>query len=240
MMEPNSAQLDTDNDGQGDECDDDDDNDTVLDDVDNCRLVPNMDQADFDGNGVGDVCTLDFDKDGVMDADDVCPENNIVSSTDFRNYVTVNLGDANSNNPAPQWEFLNEGAEITQELNSDPGMILGTTRFGSVDYRGTFFVNTQVDDDFVGFVFSYQSNSRFYLVSWKQAGDGSGGQAGVQLKLVDSTTGPGQDLALALWKAAEVQGQTKLLWEDPNKLGWSDKTAYRWEMKHLPAVGLIR
>ncbi|XP_078583878.1 cartilage oligomeric matrix protein-like [Branchiostoma floridae x Branchiostoma japonicum] len=164
----------------------------------------------------------------------------MVSSTDFRNYVTVNLGDANSNNPAPQWEFNNEGAEITQELNSDPGMILGTTKFGSVDYRGTFFVNTQVDDDFVGFVFSYESNSRFYLVSWKQAGDDSGGQAGVQLKLVDSTTGPGQDLALALWKAAEVQGQTKLLWEDPNKLGWSDKTAYRWELKHLPTVGLIR
>ncbi|XP_035662425.1 cartilage oligomeric matrix protein-like [Branchiostoma floridae] len=240
MMEPNSAQLDADHDGQGDACDNDDDNDTVHDDIDNCRLVPNMDQADLNGFGIGDVCSLDFDGDGVIDADDVCPGNNVVSRTDFRNYVTVNLGVSNSNYPAPHWEFFNEGAEITQNLNSNPGIVIGTTKFGSVDYRGTFFVNTQIDDDFMGFVFSYQSNSRFYLVSWKQAGDGGGGQPGVQLKLVNSTTGPSRDLALALWRAAEVQGQTKLLWEDPNKLGWSYKTAYRWELKHLPAVGLIR
>ncbi|XP_066275064.1 cartilage oligomeric matrix protein-like [Branchiostoma lanceolatum] len=189
-----------------DECDDDDDNDTVADDVDNCRLLPNVNQTDFDGNGIGDVCTLDFDNDGVLDADDVCPANNVISSTDFRKYLTVNLGDVNSNSP-PHWEFSNQGAEITQKLNSDPGILLGMTNFGSVEYRGTFFVNTQVDDDFVGFVFSYQSNSRFYLVSWKQAGGGSGGEAGVQLKLVYSTTGPGQDLASALWTADKVQGQ---------------------------------
>ncbi|XP_078574812.1 uncharacterized protein LOC144861014 [Branchiostoma floridae x Branchiostoma japonicum] len=239
VMVPNSEQLDTDDDGQGDECDDDDDNDTVLDDVDNCRLMPNVNQTDFDGNGIGDVCTLDFDNDGVLDADDVCPANDVTSRTDFRKYLTVNLGDSDSNNP-PHWEFSNQGAEIIQKLNSDPGIILGTTNFGSLDYRGTFFVNTQVDDDFVGFVFSYQSNSRFYLASWKQAGDDAGGEAGVQLKLVDSSTGPGQDLASALWQAVKVQGQTKLLWEDPNKLGWSDQTAYRWELKHLPDIGLIR
>lgn len=46
----NSSQLDTDKDGQGDECDDDDDNDGIPDSVppgpDNCRLVPNPDQTD--------------------------------------------------------------------------------------------------------------------------------------------------------------------------------------------------
>ncbi|XP_078594310.1 cartilage oligomeric matrix protein-like [Branchiostoma floridae x Branchiostoma japonicum] len=136
--------------------------------------------------------------------------------------------------------FLQQGAEITQNENSDPGILLGRTNFNSVDYRGTFFVNTHVDDDFVGFVFSYQSNSLFYLVSWKQAGDGSGGEPGVQLKLVNSTTGPSQDLALALWNAANVGGQTKLLWEDANKIGWNDKIAYRWELKHLPSIGFIR
>ncbi|XP_035688625.1 neurogenic locus notch homolog protein 1-like [Branchiostoma floridae] len=235
---PNSQQLDTDKDGAGDVCDDDDDDDAILDDVDNCRLVPNPDNADFDGDGVGDVCTDDYDMDGVLDADDVCPESEVIARTDFRNHQTVNLAGSTSN--LPVWEIFNEGAEIVQTMNSDPGLVLGPNYFGNLDYSGTFFVNTQADDDFVGFVFSYQSNSRFYLVSWKQAGDSEGGQAGVQLKLVDSTTGPGHDMSLALWKGVEVPGQTKLLWEDPNKVGWSYNTAYRWELKHRADIGLSR
>ncbi|XP_019631437.1 PREDICTED: cartilage oligomeric matrix protein-like [Branchiostoma belcheri] len=237
---PNSQQLDTDKDGAGDLCDDDDDGDTILDDVDTCRLVPSPDNTDFDGDGVGDVCTGDFDMDGVPDADDVCPESGVIARTDFRNYQTVNLAGPGSQLPDPVWEVLNEGAEIVQKVNSDSGIALGPNYFGNLDYRGTFFVNTQVDDDFVGFVFSYQSNSRFYLMSWKQSGDSSGGQAGVQLKLVNSTTGPGDDLSVALWRGEEVPGQTKLLWEDPGKVGWSYNTAYRWELKHRVDIGLIR
>ncbi|KAI8498192.1 hypothetical protein Bbelb_241360 [Branchiostoma belcheri] len=237
---PNSQQLDTDKDGAGDLCDDDDDGDTLVDDVDTCRLVPSLNNTDFDGDGVGDVCTGDFDMDGVPDADDVCPESGVIARTDFRNYQTVNLAGPGSQQPDPVWEFLNEGTEIVQKAHSDPSLLLGPDNFGNLDYRGTVFVNTQVDDDFVGFVFSYQSNSRFYLMSWKQAGDSSGGQAGVQLKLVNSTTGPGGDMSLALWKGEEVPGQTRLLWEDPSKVGWSYNTAYRWELKHRVDIGLIR
>ncbi len=53
---PNPKQVDTDNDGRGNECDDDDDNDTIVDRLDNCPLLPNFSQADQDSNGIGDPC----------------------------------------------------------------------------------------------------------------------------------------------------------------------------------------
>nr|CAD7267406.1 unnamed protein product [Timema shepardi] len=94
----NSDQLDTDNDGRGDECDKDIDNDGVPNNRDNCRLVHNPYQEDQDStvwaifvylalsadDGVGDICQDDFDKDDVPNHLDNCPNNSKIFSTDFR------------------------------------------------------------------------------------------------------------------------------------------------------------
>jgi len=152
-----------------------------------------------------------------------------------------------SNQNDPNWVVLNDGAEIVQTLNSDPGLAVGDTWFGGVDYEGTMFVNTNSDDDYLGFIFSYQDNSQFYTVMWKKGRQvypgppfNAVGEPGIQLKLVQSATGPGQMLRNALWHAGDTPDQVKLLWKDPLNKGWQSKVAYRWQLLHRPNIGLIR
>lgn len=69
----NPTQIDTDGDGQGDECDADIDGDGVPNGSDNCPYNPNPGQEDMDLDGIGDACDGDIDGDGLMNEDDPDP-----------------------------------------------------------------------------------------------------------------------------------------------------------------------
>lgn len=244
----NPDQIDNDKDEKGDACDDDDDDDGVSDSEDNCQLVPNPTQRDLNGNGLGDPCDGDFDGDKVPDAEDACPVNYHCSRTDFTRLLTVNLSPAEENGRPAVWVVDATGTKVTETENSDPGIAVGDVHFGGVDFSGTLQVATTHDDDFVGIVFSYQNNRKFYLVSWKQRDQvywevkpfRASAVAGIQIKLVNSKTGPGNDLRNALWHSGDAKGQTKELWRDANQRGWEDNAEYDWELIHRPSRGLIR
>ena len=130
---------------------------------------------------------------------DNCPNNSKIYATDFRTYQTVVLDPHGDSQIDPNWVIYNKGAEIVQTMNSDPGLAVGFHRFGGVDFEGTFFVDTEIDDDYVGFIFSYQDNNQFYTVMWKKNTQTywqatpfrAVAEPGIQLKLVQSDTGPG-------------------------------------------------
>jgi len=238
---PNADQHDADDDGSGDECDDDADDDKVPNDRDNCWLRFNPDQDPT-------VCKDDTDGDNIMDFSDNCPNNSKIYATDFRTYQTVVLDPHGDSQIDPNWVIYNKGAEIVQTMNSDPGLAVGFHRFGGVDFEGTFFVDTEIDDDYVGFIFSYQDNNQFYTVMWKKNTQTywqatpfrAVAEPGIQLKLVQSETGPGQLMRNSLWHTGDTDRQVKLLWKDPRNQGWREKVAYRWLLLHRPKIGLIR
>ncbi|XP_019856518.1 PREDICTED: cartilage oligomeric matrix protein-like isoform X2 [Amphimedon queenslandica] len=232
---PNADQLDTDGDGKGDACDDDDDNDGVKDTVDSCPKVHNPSNA----------CANDCDGDGTPDADDVCPCNKNIDKTDFREHTIIALDPEGAEQVDPDWQFNDDGAEITQHKNSDPGLLIGMDSFHSVLYTGTFFIEKNSDDDYAGFVFNYQSNKRFIVVMWKKTNQTywisspfeANAFAGIQVKVVDSNKGPSTHLRNALWRtgnthAADHMVNVNTVWYDPNFYGWEYDTGYAWELTY--------
>ncbi|KAM6111518.1 LOW QUALITY PROTEIN: cartilage oligomeric matrix protein-like [Phoenicopterus ruber ruber] len=246
----NSSHVDMDKDGLGDKCDKDDNNDGIPDrlppDPDNYRLVPNPGQED-NSNGVGDVCKSDFDQDTVIDWIDVCPENAEITLTDFRAYQTVVLDPEGDAQIDLNWVVLNQGMEIVHTVNSNPGLAVGYTAFNSIDFEGTFHVNTVTDDDYAGFIFGYQDSSSFYVVMWKQTEQTywqvtpfrAVAEPGIQLKAVKSKTGPVEHLRNSLWHTGDTSNQVRLLWKDPQNVG-RKTVSYRWFLQHSPQIGYIR
>ena len=50
-------------------------------------------------------------------------------------------------------------------MNSLATLAIGDAVFNSVRFTGTLFVDTTGDDDIVGFLFNYQDNKNFYVVT---------------------------------------------------------------------------
>jgi hypothetical protein len=116
----------------------------------------------------------------------------------------------------------------------------GCEFFGSLEFEGNVSVITaQKSDDFFGFVFAFQNNRHFYLVTWKNHLKDKIGRSGVAIKKVRSSSGPSSSLSFALRYPDSVENETTVLWHDPQMRPWSYEEIYKWKLKHIPAKGLI-
>ncbi|WAR01795.1 TSP3-like protein [Mya arenaria] len=234
---PNGDQSNTDGDGT--------DGDGVDNGLDNCPYLSNNDQTDVDGNGVGDICEEDSDGDGIADKNDTCPHVSAMSNTTFANYFTIDL-DPTVDDTDPLWEVKDNGAEVQQMVYTwKPSLLIGEQTYGAIEYAGTWFTTEPTATDYFGAVFGYVTNRRFYAVMWKGNHYNYGnttwkaGITGIQLKIVNSTSGPGTTMAEALWHSSDTSDEVTLLWQDPDLQGWEPKLSYRWFITHQPSTGYI-
>ena len=68
-------------------------------------------------------------------------------------------------------------------------LVVGSRRYGPMDYSGTMYVKDSEGSDYLGVVFGYQSNQKFYVVMWRRENinfgeeDTNAGIKGLQLKV---------------------------------------------------------
>lgn len=219
--------------------------------LDNCRLVPNYDQADMDKNGIGDACENDYDNDNIIDSDDVCPENGEISKIDFSQYQVIDIDPSNFAQMDPYWVVLNNGRELIQTTNNDPGIALGKKYFSGVDFSVTMHVNTDDDDDYIGLIFGFQNVGRFYSLMWKRKVQPywhrepflSLALPGLQLKYIESLNGDLTHIRNALWHSDDVETKmmkSKVWWRDPSRRVWDPFISYKWKIQHRPMLNQLR
>ena len=163
--------------------------------------------------------------------DDNCQQNNLMSKPDFNNFKRIALDPSANSEPDPSWNILRNGTAVSQSLNSSPGLAVGQGNLEGINFEGNLFVDTMSDVGYIGFVFSYQDNSKFYVVMWKKSRQvywknspfTATATAGIQLKLVNSIHGPGEWLRNSLWHSGDTKDHVKLLWQDPKQQSWQYK-----------------
>ena len=96
--------------------------------------------------------------------------------------------------------------------NSRPVLLLKDSFFESYRFNGTIYVNCSKENGYVGIACNYHSNRRFIAIAWSNKDSNysstkpfvSTRRKGIQVNVVNSSTGPGRTLRNALWHTGNV------------------------------------
>lgn len=126
---------------------------------------------------------------------------------------------------------------VTQSLNSRPTVFFNNTASQGTSLSGSITVETNSDDDFVGFVLGYDAGDIFgsnpttdyILVDWKQGTQG-GWDAGMAIsRVTGSIDAGGTDISADAW---DHVGNVELLERAATlgSTGWEDHTEYLFDI----------
>jgi len=118
------------------------------------------------------------------------------------------------------WNVQGGGTSVLQTTNGQPTFFLSDIEYIDKEFNGTFGVETTSDDDYIGFVFGYDSSTDFLLFDWKQ-GDQSGASEGFTLSQISGNS-------VDYWN--HTGSDINVLASDYGNNGWADNTTYNFTL----------
>lgn len=141
------------------------------------------------------------------------------------------------------WTITHGGTSATQTVNGDPTGFVSADNYLNTEFNGKFVVQTTDDDDFIGFVFGYNSplagdgnnDFDFLLFDWKQAAQVASGYAadrGFNLSRVQGTI---TDYDPGFWGHTDDPGTFDVLdtlYSGEGGYGWADNVEYDFTLRY--------
>lgn len=135
--------------------------------------------------------------------------------------------------PQANWVLSDSNHVATQTVNADASYLRSDFVLTDSAIDGSWRVNTNSDDDFMGFVFGEQDPNHYYLFDWKKADQNDSvdgfAQVGMTIKVVNRASG---DMAATdLWPTAGSANVTSLM---HNSIPWQSFTDYQFHLEFHP------
>jgi len=92
----------------------------------------------------------------------------VVLSVNYAEAGPIDLNTWSEIDSLGNWEVSLDGSSVVQTSNSNGTIFISSDSYINSKFVGTFTVETNSDDDFIGFVFGYNNVDDFYIFDWKQ------------------------------------------------------------------------
>lgn len=138
------------------------------------------------------------------------------------------------------WIVDPDGRSVVQTVNNEPTFFVSERSYLGETIRGTIQVATTADDDYVGFVFGYDTPLvdgdpfSFWLFDWKKGYQDTAEEGGALWRIDSSAT----DLESIFWYRTDP-GVRLVASDFEPESGWLDYVEYQFEMAYLPERVLI-
>jgi len=148
------------------------------------------------------------------------------------------LGVDLENHPTPLWAYTNDDTQACETANGDPAALVCDIVLDDASFTSRFEVQSNDDDDQLGFVWGYQDAAHFYVFTWRRNDqtwnncNDTFAPEGMVVKRIDAGSPLVCDDMLGV---ADTSNSTTLL--DPDDLsdqGWSYNEEYVFELSHTP------